>query len=187
MTEKSSETTNKPAMVPAEKQHEQQPEDQTLTFKCEQCEYSYESEKGLRQHTRMKHRISQLDGIDDKDLNHAESEDIKNAVQNPCPLCKDGDNFCTGKCEPDCEECDTVRTFTELDNHIHIMNQHEPKEVLQHFGNDWVTNHMELISRNMEIAQDRYHCGKWDKLLSYLVPLYLTIYCFFMERNINPG
>ena len=83
-------------MVPAEKQHEQQPEYQTSKFKCYQREYSNDSEKEHRQHTRMKHRISLLSGIDDKDLNDAESEDINNAVQNPCPLCKDGDKFCKG-------------------------------------------------------------------------------------------
>ena len=33
-----------------------------LTFKCDQCSYINPTEKGLRQHTRMKHRISQLDG-----------------------------------------------------------------------------------------------------------------------------
>jgi hypothetical protein len=33
-----------------------------LTFKCDQCAYTNLTEKGLRQHTRMKHRISQLDG-----------------------------------------------------------------------------------------------------------------------------
>ena len=34
----------------------------SLTFKCDQCAYTNPTEKGLRQHTRMKHRISQLDG-----------------------------------------------------------------------------------------------------------------------------
>ena len=31
----------------------------TLTFKCEQCEYTSSSDQGLKQHARMKHRISQ--------------------------------------------------------------------------------------------------------------------------------
>jgi hypothetical protein len=31
-------------------------------FKCEQCNYTNISVKGLAQHTRMKHRISQVDG-----------------------------------------------------------------------------------------------------------------------------
>ena len=33
-----------------------------LTFKYDQCAYTNSSEKGLGQHTRMKQRISQLDG-----------------------------------------------------------------------------------------------------------------------------
>ena len=32
-----------------------------LTFKCEQCDYTSTSEKGLKQHARMKHRISQVE------------------------------------------------------------------------------------------------------------------------------
>ena len=34
-------------------------------FKCDQCEYTNATEKGLSQHKRMKHRISQIDGTDD--------------------------------------------------------------------------------------------------------------------------
>ena len=35
----------------------------TLTpFKCDQCAYTNATEKGLSQHIRMKHRISQVDG-----------------------------------------------------------------------------------------------------------------------------
>ena len=35
-----------------------------LTFKCDQCSYISNSNKGLKTHTRMKHRISQLDGLE---------------------------------------------------------------------------------------------------------------------------
>ena len=34
-----------------------QQESTTLEFKCEQCDYKSTSERGLKQHTRMKHRI----------------------------------------------------------------------------------------------------------------------------------
>ena len=34
-------------------------------FKCDQCDYSNISEKSLRQHTKMKHRISQVDGMNE--------------------------------------------------------------------------------------------------------------------------
>ena len=37
--------------------------DTSLDFNGDQCDYSNISEKGLRQHSRMKHRISQVDGM----------------------------------------------------------------------------------------------------------------------------
>ena len=37
-------------------------EDACTTFKCDQCVYTNLTEKGLKQHTCMKHRISQVDG-----------------------------------------------------------------------------------------------------------------------------
>ena len=46
----------------------------SLTFKCDQCAYTNSTEKGLGQHTRMKHRISQLDG--NFDLLEEDSESI---------------------------------------------------------------------------------------------------------------
>ena len=52
-------------------------DDSCLTFKCDQCPYTNSSEKGLGQHTRMKHRISQLDG--NIDFGEEDSESI-NAV-----------------------------------------------------------------------------------------------------------
>ena len=42
-------------------------EDASTTFKCDQCAYTNLSEKGLKQHTRMKHRISQVDGTHDEE------------------------------------------------------------------------------------------------------------------------
>ena len=45
-----------------------------LTFKCDQCAYTNSSEKGLGQHTRMKHIISQLDG--NIDFGEEDSESI---------------------------------------------------------------------------------------------------------------
>ena len=42
-------------------------EDACTTFKCDQCVYTNLTEKGLKQHTRMKHRISQVDGTYDEE------------------------------------------------------------------------------------------------------------------------
>ena len=48
-----------------------QQESTTLAFKCEQCEYASSSDRGLKQHARMKHRISQV-VADDEGVNQAE-------------------------------------------------------------------------------------------------------------------
>ena len=37
----------------------------TLSLQCEQCDYKSTSEKGLKQHARMKHRISELAADED--------------------------------------------------------------------------------------------------------------------------
>ena len=44
----------------------------SLYFNCGQCDFKSASEKGLRHHIRMKHRISQLDGFDDTELKEIE-------------------------------------------------------------------------------------------------------------------
>ena len=47
----------------------------SLNFKCEQCDYTNTTEKGLAQHTRMKHRISQVDGNIDSDCEEPKEND----------------------------------------------------------------------------------------------------------------
>ena len=37
----------------------------SIDFKCDQCEYTNINEKGLAQHKRMKHRMSQVGGVTD--------------------------------------------------------------------------------------------------------------------------
>ena len=39
-----------------------------IRFECDECRYTNDSEKGLKQHKRMKHRISQIDGADDHEI-----------------------------------------------------------------------------------------------------------------------
>ena len=73
------------AKLPTVKQVESIAEKLTLNFKCEQCDYTNTTEKGLAQHTWMKPRISQVDGnidsdADDKDLDKAEVSDISHLV-----------------------------------------------------------------------------------------------------------
>ena len=51
-----------------------------LSFKCDQCDFVGASDKGLKQHTRMKHQISQVDG-NDSDL---EDRDINDLIDTEC-------------------------------------------------------------------------------------------------------
>ena len=123
----------------------------TLPFKCDQCEFVGASEKGVKQHTRLKHRISQLDGQDD----HEESESVKS----PCPLCPVWEYCKCGKCE----ECDYISTEEGLN--VHIMNDHEPRDVINHFKVDWIQKRKHFIKRNLKYAQDRFHSQKWDSAM----------------------
>ena len=45
-------------------------------FKCDQCNYINQTEKGLGMHVRKKHRISQVDGIDDSNEENTKDTDI---------------------------------------------------------------------------------------------------------------
>ena len=49
--------------------HDVEPIQVTVSFQCDQCEFNGVSDKGLKQHTRMKHKVTQVDG------NTTESED----------------------------------------------------------------------------------------------------------------
>ena len=51
-------------------------EETSLQLKCDQCNYTNATEKGLRQHWRMRHRISQVDGIDDSNEDNTKDTDI---------------------------------------------------------------------------------------------------------------
>jgi hypothetical protein len=144
----------KPAKKPVEKPANKAAETdkaETIKFNCDQCSYTNISEKGLMQHSRMKHRISQIDGSNDDTEN-------SNITRNSCPLCSE-DEYCN--CGT-CEECEYFAT--EAGFNTHIMNQHEPAEVLKSFGNKWVSEQMQFILRNPNSAQDRYQSQKWDKI-----------------------
>ena len=50
-------------------------------FNCDQCDYQNSTEKGLRQHTRMKHKISQVDGVTE-----LEEDNTSDEVNSPIPV-----------------------------------------------------------------------------------------------------
>ena len=50
-----------------------------------------------------------------------------------------------------CEECDNISTEKGLN--VHIMNDHEPPEVIKNYEADWIHD------------QDRFHSQKWDSAM----------------------
>ena len=60
-----------------------QPIASSLSFKCDQCGFEEASDKGLKQHNRMKNRISQVDG------NNSESNDYKSLSEENSDIYKD--------------------------------------------------------------------------------------------------
>ena len=110
-----------------------------LIFKCNQCAFTNSTEKGLGQHTRMKHRISQLDG------NFDFVEDESESKVKPGPFCSEDAlaKFC--QCR-NYEECECM--VTQLSMNIHIINAHEPKMIWAHFGKDWVMKNKEWIQND---------------------------------------
>ena len=67
---------NKPALKPFEKEAEALSGSSSLIFKCDQCNFTSRPDKGLKTHTMMKHRISQLHGHEED----SESEEECNSL-----------------------------------------------------------------------------------------------------------
>ena len=96
----------------------------------------------------MKHCISQHDGhqeeADEPDtVNTEKTTDFEESkIKNfQCVFCPEDNGYChCGKCE----DCESMRTT--LGMNIHIINEHEPKMIYNHFGYDWVMEHRNLIS-----------------------------------------
>ena len=62
-----------------------QQESTTLEFKCEQCDYKSTSERGLKQHARIKHRISQVVADDGVAEEPTTSPQIPSPISPPPP------------------------------------------------------------------------------------------------------
>ena len=55
-----------------------EPISSNLSFQRDQCDFTGASDKGLKQHTRMKHRISQVNG------NDSDSDDCSELIERNC-------------------------------------------------------------------------------------------------------
>ena len=67
------------------------------------------------------------------------------SIEKPCPICPDEEYCHCGMCE----ECDYMSTEEGLN--MHIMNSHNPKEVYDHFGREWIRAHKHLIRGSLEL------------------------------------
>ena len=88
-------------------------------------------------------------------------KDVKsNISENICPVCPADTGYC--KCGS-CDECEYFATDEGFSKHL--MNDHEPKVVLDNFGRDWVRKQTQYIHKNFNYAQDRYHFKKWESVM----------------------
>ena len=81
----------------------------------------------------------------------------------PCQFCRNAENRC--HCGT-CEECEYIRTEDGLSNHM--MNGHEPSEVIKSFGKQWCRERLGIVDKRQDYAQDRKHSRKWDKIIPFL-------------------
>ena len=95
--------------------------------------------------------------MEEPDIDDQNTSNLKSL--HPCPLWKDDDSYC---CCGVCDKCEYL--ITEEGLSTHIMNQHEPSDVLATLGQQWSKNRMTLVNRNPDNATDRWQSAKWDKL-----------------------
>ena len=100
------------------------------------------------------------DIMEEHDLDEMNEQNTSNLSSiNPCPLCQDDQNYCS------CGECDECQdSSTEDGMNIHIMNQHEPSDVVRGLGQHWAKDRLSLVLRNPDSANDKWQSDKWDKL-----------------------
>ena len=113
-----------------------------IQFKCDLWNFKSASEKTVKQHFRLKHKISQMDGQDDCEAKSSASESEKN----PCPLCPDNSVFCT----------------TDIEFSQHVMTDHDPNDVFKHFGIFLILDHIP----NIEYAQEPCHLQRWKSFIA---------------------
>ncbi len=95
----------------------------TVNYTCDQCEFKSISEKGLRQHIRRKHQITQVDGSCDAEL--LKYKDVK--PNDKLPDKEDGNEDANTKhCEVPCVliHCDeNFETNNELEKHMYFHHR----------------------------------------------------------------
>ena len=104
--------------------------------------------------------IPQLDGPGDVKLTELSIEKTTLEESALCPICPENSGYCH------CGNYDEWIYFaTEKGFSMHMMNDHEPNDVFQHFGMEWVKDNFQHIHRNFTYAQNRYHFKKWESCI----------------------
>ena len=141
--------------------------------------------------TRLKHTDFEILRIEDQynslnisDIVEERELDVGNTSNfnsgHPCPLCQNH-NFC---CWGVCDECEYMNT--EEGMNTHIMNQHEPSDVVKGLGQQWAKDRLSLVYRNQDNATDWRQSAKWDKLYLWLKTI-LHFLIFIFVHSIWPN
>ena len=154
------------------------------------CDYINISEKGLKQHKRMKHKDFEVLRSEEE---HNNSLNISDVVEkrymgdqnistinslHPCPLCKYDDNYC---CCGVCNECEYL--ITEEGLSIQIMNHHEPFDVLATLGQQWVRLVYGTISQSPPVID---HEGNQVAIVLDSIVYFQTMASFSQGAELRP-
>ena len=93
----------------------------------------------LRSEEKHNTSLNILDVVEERDIDDQNTSNLNSL--HPCPLCKDDDSYC---CCGVCEECEYL--ITEECLSTHIMNQHEPSDVIAGLGQQWAKDQCPLFS-----------------------------------------
>ena len=107
----------------------------------------------LRREEENNNSLNISDIVEEQDLDDQNTSNINSL--HPCRLCKDDDNYC---CCGVFEECEYL--ITEEGLSIHIMNQHEPSDVITGLGQEWAKDITSFVIRNPDSATDRWQTSR---------------------------
>ena len=122
-------------------------------------------ERRLNQHNRMKHRLYRLDGKDDTT---EFTEKVSLLIEKMSLKTLPAQSSQWTVASAIVVLVMNVNTFWQKKDWFsrHIMNAHDPPNVLKHFGKAMVRKHMYLTNKHYNYANDRYRCNMWDSLMA---------------------
>ena len=125
-------------------------EELTLQFKCDQCNYSNSTEKGLRQHIRMKHKIAQLDGFEDSIIEISKKPEVKESKSQT-------DNVSLNDVEVQTDPGDVFVKVKEVSKNYHISVKESLKDrISEELDSFWEESKINEFS----VKQELNFCNK---------------------------